>query len=171
MVQSGGLNALDLLNPAEAIYKIISKLKNLSNKVSHDKIDELIKTAVVCRKVMPDFKNILGPGITLTNNEIKDIMRVIKSLENRGSLLKETNKKIAIQEGDFLNFLKPLMTAGLPLMKNTCTFLATSVLIPLGLIAAASVTDAAIQKNFFRSGTTTLIINIKQRNRRYHEYS
>ena len=65
MVQSGGFNSLDLLNPAESINKIISKVKNLPNKVSHDKIDELIKTAVVCRKVMPDFKNILGPRITL----------------------------------------------------------------------------------------------------------
>ena len=36
-------------------------------------------------------------------------MRVTKSLENRGSLLKETTKKIAIQERDFLNFLKAIV--------------------------------------------------------------
>ena len=89
-------------------------------------------------------------------------MRVTKSLENRGSLLKETTKKIAIQERDFLNFLKALMTTGLPLVKNILTFLATSVLIPLRLIAAASVTDAAIQKNVVGSGTTTLIISNKE---------
>ena len=89
-------------------------------------------------------------------------MRVTKSLENRGSLLKETTKKIAIQERDFLKFLKPLMTTGLPLVKNILTFLATSVLIPLGLIAAASVTDTAIQKNVVGSGTTTLIISNKE---------
>ena len=28
-----------------------------------------------------------GLGITLTNNEIKDIMKVVKSFENRGTLL------------------------------------------------------------------------------------
>ena len=36
--------------------------------------------------------------------------------------------------------------------------LAKSVLIPLGLTAAASATDAAIHKKMFVSGTTTLII-------------
>ena len=40
------------------------------------------------------------------------------------------------------------MTAGLPLMKNIITYLAKSVLIPLGLTAAAT-TDVAIQKKIF----------------------
>ena len=38
----------------------------------------------------------------------------MKYLENRGILLKA---KSTSQGGGFLNFLKPLMTAGLPLMK------------------------------------------------------
>ena len=66
MIYSGGSSVLNLLNPAEAIYEIASKVKDLSNKVSHDKIDELIKTADVYRKIFLDFKNILGSGITLT---------------------------------------------------------------------------------------------------------
>ena len=45
--------------------------------------------------------SITGSGITLTNNEIKDIMKVIKYLENRGILLKETIRKITSQEGEF----------------------------------------------------------------------
>ena len=48
---------------------------------------------------------------TLKNNEIKYIMKVIKSLENRGILFKGTTKKTTRQEGRFLNFLRPLMTA------------------------------------------------------------
>ena len=65
------------------------------------------------------IKKIKSDGITtLTNDEIKDIKKVIKSLENRGILLKGTSKTIASQEGGFLKFLRPLMTAGLPLMKN-----------------------------------------------------
>ena len=40
------------------------------------------------------------------------------------------------------------MTAGLLLMKIVHTSLAKSVLLPLGLTAAASATDAAIQKKF-----------------------
>ena len=84
--------------------------------------------------------------MTLTNNQIKDIIKVIKSLENRGILLKGTTTKTDSQEGGFLNFLSPLMTAGLPLMKNVLTPLAKSVLIPLGLSARMSAADVAIQK-------------------------
>ena len=39
-------------------------------------------------------KKIYGSGITLRNNEIKDIMKVITSLENTGILLKGTTRKI-----------------------------------------------------------------------------
>ena len=45
-------------------------------------------------------------------------MKVLKSLENRGVLLKGTTSKITSQEGRFLNFLRPLMTAGLPYVCN-----------------------------------------------------
>ena len=58
-----------------------------------------------------------GFGNNSKNNEIKDIMKVIKSLENRGILIKGTTTKMTSQEGEFLNFLRSLMTAGLPLMK------------------------------------------------------
>ena len=36
------------------------------------------------------------------------------SLENRGVLLKGNTRKITSQEGGFLTFLRPLMTASLP---------------------------------------------------------
>ena len=45
----------------------------------------------------------------LTKNEIKDIIKVIRSLGNRGTLLKGTNIKITSQKGEFLNFPRPLM--------------------------------------------------------------
>ena len=104
-----------------------------------------------------------GSEITLTDNEIKDIMKVVKSLENRETSLKGTARKITSQEGGFLNFLKSLMTAGLPLTKKVLTPLAKSVLIPLVLTAAAAaaaaVTPTAIQKKLFGSGATALIIS------------
>ena len=65
------------------------------------------------------YKKITNSGITLTNR-IKCIINVIKSLENRGILLKETTRKI-ISQGGFLNYLRPLTKAGLPLMKNVLT--------------------------------------------------
>ena len=49
------------------------------------------------------------------------------------------------------------MKVSLRLMKNLLTLLARTALLPLGLIAAASVTDANIQKKIFGLGTTTLI--------------
>ena len=97
-----------------------------------------------------------GAGKTLTNNKIKNIMKVIKSLQNKLFLLKEISRKFTTQEGGLLNFLKPLMTAGLPLMKNVLTPLVKSVLIPLVLTAEASAIDAAIQKKIFGSGTSAL---------------
>ena len=58
----------------------------------------------------------------LTNNEIKGIAKVIRSLKNRGILLKGTPRKINTQEGGFLNFLGPLMSDGLQLMESVFTF-------------------------------------------------
>ena len=74
-------------------------------------------------------------------------MKVIKSLENRGILLKGTTREVTIQERSFLNVLRPLMTAGLPLMKNVLTPLAKNVLLPFGLSAGMSAADVAIQKD------------------------
>ena len=54
----------------------------------------------------------------LTNSEIKDSMKIIKSVENRQILQKGTTRKITTQKGGFLNFLRPLMTVGLSLMKS-----------------------------------------------------
>ena len=52
-----------------------------------------------------------------------------------------------IQLAGFLGrLLGPLLRTGLPLMKNVTQPLAKSVLIPLGLTAAASAADARIHK-------------------------
>ena len=81
-------------------------------------LDDVIKIAV-SRKFLSDPEKFLpgptifGTGITLTNNEIKDIMKIVKFLGNRGILLKGTTRKITTQKGG-LNFVMPLMTAGLP---------------------------------------------------------
>ena len=65
-----------------------------------------------------------------------------------------------IQSGGFLGRLHgPLLKTGLPLMKNVIKPLAKSVLIPLGLTAAASATDAGIHKKILGSGRAMLIIS------------
>ena len=143
------------MNPAEVVYKIVNKARRLSNKVSLDKI---MKIAEVSKKFLADPKNILpgptifGTGITLTNDEIKNIVKVIKSLENRGILSKRTTKKINSEEGGSLNFLRSLMMVVLPLMRNVLTTFSGSILDPLGLSAGMSVVDAAIQKTVSGAG-------------------
>ena len=91
-------------------------------------------------------------------------MKVIRSIENTGILLKGTNRKIASQQEVFLNFVKPLMSVGLPLMKNVLTPLAKSVLVPLGLIAAAWAANPAIQNRIYALGTTTLVFSNEELN-------
>ena len=70
-----------------------------------------------------------------------------------------------IPSGGFLGRLfDPLLNTGLPLVENVIKPLAKSVLIPLGLTAAASAGDAGIQKKILGSGTTTLIISNEEMN-------
>ena len=66
-----------------------------------------------------------------------------------------------IQSGGFLGrTLSPLLKVGFPLIKNVIKPLAKSILIPLGLTAAASAADAGIHKKILGSGNmTTLIIS------------
>ena len=89
-------------------------------------------------------------------------MKVISSLENRGILLKGTTRKITCEKGRFLNFLRPLISLGLPLMKNVLRSLAKSVLVPLRLPAVAAALDAAIQNRTFGTCMTALIISNKE---------
>ena len=75
----------------------------------------------------------------------------------------QTNK--IIQSGGFLGrLLGPLLKTGLPLIKNVTKPLAKSVLIPLGLTAAASAADAGIHKKKLGLGNTTLIISNEEIN-------
>ena len=70
-----------------------------------------------------------------------------------------------IQSGGFLGkLLGPLLKIGLPLIENEMKPLAKSVLIPLGLTAAASAADAGIDKKILGSGNTTLIISNEEMN-------
>ena len=70
------------------------------------------------------------------------------------------------QSGGFLSrLLGPLLKTGLPLITNVIKPLAKSVLIPLGLTAAAWAADAVIHKKMLGSGnTTTLTISNDEMN-------
>ena len=104
-------------------------VKNLGKDFLNKQIDKFNKEYITGK----------GSRITLKNSEIK----LIKSLENGDHLLKETTRKITSETGEFLNFLRPLMTAGLPLIKSVLTPLARLLaLLPFRLSAAMSAPDA-----------------------------
>ena len=77
-------------------------------------------------------------------------MRVFVSFGSGSSndiKLSKTQLSKMIQSGGFLSrLLGPLLNTGLPLIKNVIKQLAKSVLIPLGLTAAASASDAGTHK-------------------------
>ena len=70
-----------------------------------------------------------------------------------------------IQSGGFLGrLLGLLLKTGLPLIKNVIKPLAKSVLIPLGLTAAASAADAGIHKKMLGSGNPSSSYNNNNNN-------
>ena len=102
--------------------------------------------------------------MTSKNNEIKYIINVIDSLENRGISLKWVTKEITSEKTKLINFLGPLIKVGLALIKNVLILLAKSVLLLLGLKVTISVTDAAIQNKIFWLDITTLMFSIEELN-------
>ena len=72
--------------------------------------------------------------------------------------------KIGQSVGLLGRLLEPLLKTALPLIGNVLKLLPKSVLIALGLTAAASATYAAIYKKMFGSGITTLIISNEKMN-------
>ena len=75
-----------------------------------------------------------------------------------------------VQLGGVLARLLALLKTGLPLIGNALKPLAKSLLIPLGLTAAASATDASIHKKMFGPCFTTLITS-NEENELYQESS
>ena len=90
------------------------------------------------------------------------------AIENNAStdikLSKAQISKITQSRGFLGRRFGPLLKTGLPLIKNVIKPLAKSVLIPLGLTAAASSPDAGIQKKILGSGTATLIVSNEEMN-------
>ena len=81
------------------------------------------------------------------------VSRIRKTFANNSSAninLSKTHLHKMGQSGEFLGrFQRPLLVSVFPLMKNVLETLAKSVLISLGLKAAALAIDAAIQKKLF----------------------
>ena len=107
-----------------------------------------------------DDKTNFPHALLLTNRQVANLPKAFANYLSTDIKLSKTQISMKIQSGGFLGrLLGPLLKARLALMKNVIKPLAKSILIPLGLTAAASAVDAGILKKFLGSGTTTLIIS------------
>ena len=99
--------------------------------------------------------------LLLTNRQVENIRKAFTNHSSTDIKLSKTQLSKMIQSGGFLGkILGPLLKTELPLIKSVIKPLAESVLIPLGLTAAASAADARIHKKILGSGnSTTLIIS------------
>ena len=103
--------------------------------------------------------NNLSHELLLTTRQTTNLRNAIENNMSTDIKLSKAQISKIIQSGGFLGKrLGPLLKTGLPLIKNIVKLLPKSVLIPLGLTAAASAADAGIQKKIYGSGTTTLVI-------------
>ena len=91
--------------------------------------------------------------LLLTNRQVANICKAFANHSSIDIKSSKTQLSKMIQSGGFLGkLLGPLLKTGLPLMKSVIKPLAKSVLIPLGLTAAASAADAGIHKKILGSG-------------------
>ena len=91
------------------------------------------------------------PHKLLTNRQVANLRKAFANYLSTDIKLSKTQISKMIQSGGFLGILLgPLLKTGLPLIKNVIKPLAKSVLILLGLTAAASEADAGIHKKSLR---------------------
>ena len=87
--------------------------------------------------------------LLLTNRQVSNLRKAFANYLSTDIKLSKTQISKMIQSGGFLGRLVgPLLKARLPLIKNVIKPLTKSVLIPLGLTAAASAADAGIHKKY-----------------------
>ena len=97
--------------------------------------------------------------LLLTNRQVVNLRKIFANHTSTDIKLSKA-QLTKMQKGGFLRFLAPLLKSGLPLLK--------SVIKPLGMLgltAAVSATDAAInKKKILGSGTATSIISNDEMN-------
>ena len=107
-----------------------------------------------------DDKTNFPHKLLLTNKQVANLCKAFANNSPTDIKPSKTQLSKMIQSGGFVaRLLGPLLKTGLPLKKNVNKSLAKSVLFPLGLIAAVSVTNAGIQTKILGSGTSALKIS------------
>ena len=141
----------------------MTQYNRLNTKLSNSQLSKL-KYAI---KNENDVLIRLSPNMIGDSNDKADFPNELLLTDRQVTSIRKSFSKTQlsklIQSGGFLSkLLGPLLKTGLPLKKNIITPLAKTVLIPLGLTAAASAADAEIYNKILGLGNnTTLIISNK----------
>ena len=144
----------------------MAQYNSLNVKLSNSQLSKL-KSAVKNKTdvVLRLSSNMIGNSddntnfahkLLLANRQVSSLPKAFAKNTSTDIKLSKTQLSKMIQSGRFLGrLLGPLLRTGLPLMKSVIKPLAKSVLIPLGLTAAASAADAGIHKKIL--GSVTII--------------
>ena len=155
-------------------YKM-AQYNSLNIKLSNSQLSKL-KSAIKNENdvVLRISSNMIGNSgdntnfpheLLLNNGQVANIRKAFVNHLSTDIKLSKTHLSKMMQSGGFLGrLLGPSLKTGLPLIKSVIKPLAKSVLVPLGLTAAASAADVGIHKKILKSGhnNTTLIISIDE---------
>ena len=140
------------------LYKI-TQYNSLNVKLSNSQLNKLKssvknETDVVLRlssNVIGDNESNFSHKLLLTNRQVANLRKAFANYLSTDIKLSKTQLSKMIQSGGFLGrLLGPLLKTGLPLIKNVIKPLPKSVLIPLGITAAASAAVAGIHEKNLR---------------------
>ena len=135
----------------------MTQYNSLNVKLSNSQLNKLksaIKneTGVVLRlssNMIGNNETNFPHNLLLTDKHVAILRKSFASHSSADIKLSKTQLSKMIQSGGFLSrLLGPLLKTGLPSLKNVIKPLAKKVLIPLGLIAAASAADAGVNKKY-----------------------
>ena len=145
----------------------MTQYSSLNVKLSNSQLNKLksaIKneTEVVLRlssNMIGDNETNFPHKLLLTNRQVSNLCKAFANHLSADIKLSKTQLSKMIQPAGFLGrLLGPLLKTGLPFIKNVIKPLAKSVLISLGLTAAALVADAGIHEKILGSGNTATLI-------------
>ena len=137
----------------------MAQYNSLNVKLSNSQLDKLksvIKNEtevvlILSYNMIGDSETNFPHKLLLTNRQVSNLRKAFANHSFTNIKLSKRQLSKMIQPGGFLGrYLGPLLKTELPLIKNVIKPLAKSVLIPLGLTAAASAADAGIHKKNLR---------------------
>ena len=144
----------------------MTQYSSLNVKLSNSQLNKL-KSAIKneTEVVLRLSSNMIGDNETdfphklLTNRQVSNLRKAFANHSSADIKLSKTQLSKMIQSAGFLGrLLGSLLKTGLPLITNVIKPSAKSVLIPLGLTAAAPAEDATIHKKILGSGNMTTLI-------------